>query len=424
LTVATTFSTTRLDSGLTVVTEPMADVRSVAVGFWVGTGSRDETGPLAGASHFLEHLLFKGTDTRSARSIAEAVDEVGGDINAFTTKEYTAFYLRVLDDALETGLDILSDIMWRPAFRPDEVEAERQVILEEILMHNDEPADLVHEVLAEALWPGHPLGRDVLGTEESIEGLTRDDIASFHEAHYRPANIVLAAAGALAPEVLVAGIEERLGSSGGHWGGAGGAGASSGRDVPDQPVRPLSVLTRATEQAHIAVGFRAFDQDDDDRYALAVVDHVLGGGMSSRLFQEIREERGLAYSVFSYRSLFEGTGALAVYAGTAPARTKEVLGLIDSEIDRMVEHGVTERELAMTKTHLRGSLALALEDSGARMSRLGRSQLVHGSVPPLDEVDDLLNAVTLDDVDRVIARVLAGPRVVAAVGPFGEEDFS
>ncbi|MDQ1399308.1 MAG: hypothetical protein QOK20_1240, partial [Acidimicrobiaceae bacterium] len=192
----------------------MADVRSVAVGFWVGTGSRDETGPLSGASHFLEHLLFKGTDTRSARSIAEAVDEVGGDINAFTTKEYTAFYLRVLDDALETGLDILSDIMWRPAFRPDEVEAERQVILEEILMHNDEPADLVHEVLAEALWPGHPLGRDVLGTEESIKGLTRDDIASFHEAHYRPANIVLAAAGALTPEVLVAGIEERLGSSG------------------------------------------------------------------------------------------------------------------------------------------------------------------------------------------------------------------
>ncbi|MDQ1421805.1 MAG: hypothetical protein QOJ52_3767 [Acidimicrobiaceae bacterium] len=410
----------------------MADVRSVAVGFWVGTGSRDETGPLSGASHFLEHLLFKGTDTRSARSIAEAVDEVGGDINAFTTKEYTAFYLRVLDDALETGLDILSDIMWRPAFRPDEVEAERQVILEEILMHNDEPADLVHEVLAEALWPGHPLGRDVLGTEESIEGLTRDDIASFHEAHYRPANIVLAAAGALAPEVLVAGIEERLGSSGLSSRGAGGAGGAgavaggvvAGRGGPDAPVRPLSVLTRATEQAHIAVGFRAFDRDDADRYALAVVDHVLGGGMSSRLFQEIREERGLAYSVFSYRSLFEGTGALAVYAGTAPARTQEVLGLINDEIDRMVEHGVTERELAMTKTHLRGSLALALEDSGARMSRLGRSQLVHGAVPPLDQVDDLLNAVTLDDVERVVARVLAGPRVVAAVGPFGEEDFS
>ncbi|MDQ1393681.1 MAG: hypothetical protein QOF30_2658 [Acidimicrobiaceae bacterium] len=400
----------------------MADVRSVAVGFWVGTGSRDETGPLAGASHFLEHLLFKGTDTRSARAIAEAVDEVGGDINAFTTKEYTAFYLRVLDDALETGLDILSDIMWRPAFRPDEVEAERQVILEEILMHNDEPADLVHEVLAEALWPGHPLGCDVLGTEESIEGLSRDDIASFHQAHYRPANIVLAAAGALAPEVLVAGIEDRLGSSG--VAAVGGGGARVGRGTPDQPVRPLSVLTRATEQAHLAVGFRAFDRDDDDRYALAVVDHVLGGGMSSRLFQEIREERGLAYSVFSYRSLFEGTGALAVYAGTAPARTRQVLGLINDEIDRMIDHGITERELAMTKTHLRGSLALALEDSGARMSRLGRSQLVHGAVPPLDQVDDLLNAVTLDDVERVIARVLAGPRVVAAVGPFGEEDFS
>ncbi len=394
----------------------MSDVRSVAVGFWVGTGSRDETGQLAGASHFLEHLLFKGTDTRSARSIAEAVDEVGGDINAFTTKEYTAFYLRVLADALETGLDILCDIMWRPAFRPAEVEAERQVILEEILMHADEPADLVHEVLAEAMWPGHPLGRDVLGSEESIAGLTRDAIASFHASHYRPANIVLAAAGDFAPDVLVAGIEERFG------GGPGGEPPK--RQAPDQPSRPLAVVTRPTEQAHLMVGLHAFDRDDDDRYPLAVVDHVLGGGMSSRLFQQIREERGLAYSVYSYRSLFEESGALAVYAGTAPGRTQEVLGLINDEIDRMADTGVTARELGMTKSHLRGSLALALEDSGARMSRLGRGQLVHGSVPSLDEVEERLEAVTMDDVDRVIARVLAGPRVVAAVGPFTDDDFS
>jgi predicted Zn-dependent peptidase len=416
LTLATTVFATRLDSGLTVVTEPMPDVRSVSVGFWVGTGSRDETGHLAGASHFLEHLLFKGTDTRSARSIAEAVDEVGGDINAFTTKEYTAFYLRVLADALETGLDILSDIMWLPAFRPDEIEAERQVILEEILMHADEPADLVHEVLAEALWPGHPLGRDVLGTEDSIEGLTRDDIASFHAGHYRPANMVLAAAGELDPDDLVAGIDKRF------RGGLGGQ--TPVRSAPDQPPRPLSVVTRSTEQAHLAVGFEAFDRDDDDRYALAVVDHVLGGGMSSRLFQEIREQRGLAYSVYSYRSLFHGTGALAVYAGTSPARAHEVLELINAELDRMVDTGVTERELAMTKSHLRGSLALALEDSGARMSRIGRSQLVHGSIPSLDGIEARLNDVTLEDVDRVVARVLAGPRVVAAVGPFSEDDFS
>ena len=411
MTIATT-----LDCGLTVVTDPMPDVRSVAVGFWVGTGSRDEDGGLAGASHFLEHLLFKGTETRSARSIAEAVDEVGGDMNAFTTKEYTAFYLRVLSDALDTGLDILSDIMWQPAFRPDEVEAERQVILEEILMHGDEPADLVHEVLAEALWPGHPLGRDVLGTEESIEGLKRDDIAAFHAQHYRPGNIVLAAAGDFEPDVLMAGIEARF--------RGGDAGAHPRRDAPELSSRPLAVLNRPTEQAHLMVGFRAFDRHDEDRYALSVLDHVLGGGMSSRLFQEIREERGLAYSVYSYRALYQGTGELAVYAGTAPARAKEVLGLIHAELDRMTDTGITARELAMAKSHLRGSLALALEDSGARMSRVGRGQLVHGSVPTLEQVDEHLSAVTQVDVDRVIERVLGGPRVVAAVGPFTEQDFS
>jgi predicted Zn-dependent peptidase len=416
VTIATGISATVLDSGLTVVTEPMPDVRSVSLGFWVGTGSRDESDPMAGASHFLEHLLFKGTETRSARSIAEAVDEVGGDMNAYTTKEYTAFYLRVLADTLDLGLDILSDIMWQPAFRPEEVEAERQVILEEILMHADEPADLVHEVLAGALWPGHPLGRDVLGTEESIEGLTRDDIASFHAHHYRPGNIVLAAAGDLDPDELAEGIDKRF------RGGPGGA--APDRQVPHEDPRPFSVVRRATEQAHLAVGFPAFDRDDEDRYALSVVDHVLGGGMSSRLFQEIREQRGLAYSVYSYRSLLQGTGALAVYAGTSPARAHEVMDLICAEVDRLADGGLTERELAMTKTHLRGSLALALEDSGARMSRVGRSQLIHGHVPTLQAMEERLDAVTLEDVGRVIDRVLRGPRVVAAVGPFDEDEFS
>ena len=407
--------TTHLDCGLTVVTEPMPDVRSVAVGFWVGTGSRDEEAPVAGASHFLEHLLFKGTPSRSARSIAEAIDEVGGDINAFTTKEYTAFYVRVLSDALETGLDILSDIMWQPAFRGDEVEAERQVIVEEILMHGDEPADLVHEVLAGALFPEHALGRDVLGDEATIEAMPQEDIAAFHGVHYRPGNIVLAAAGDLDPDTLAEGIERRFSGLPG--------GAPPKRVAPVQPPCALAVVNRATEQAHLVVGFPAFDRDDDDRFPLAVLDHVLGGGMSSRLFQEIREERGLAYSVYSYRSLYQGTGALAIYAGTAPARAKEVLGLIHAEIDRMLDAGITERELAMTKSHLSGSMTLSLEDSGARMSRLGRALLVHGRVPDLSEVEERLGAVTRDDVYRVIAKVLGGPRVMAAVGPFHEKDF-
>ncbi|MGH9124806.1 MAG: M16 family metallopeptidase [Acidimicrobiales bacterium] len=409
-------SATTLDCGLSVVVEPMADVRSVAVGFWVGTGSRDEAGPQAGASHFLEHLLFKGTEERSARAIAEAIDEVGGDINAFTTKEYTAFYLRVLSDALDLGLDILSDIMWQPAFRSEDIEAERQVILEEILMHADEPADLVHEVLADAMWPSHPLGRDVLGSEETIEALQRDDIASFHRHHYRPGNIVLAAAGDVDPAALAAGIGARF------RGGVGGG--EPPRHGPAEASRSLAVLNRSTEQAHLMVGYRAFDRDDEDRFALAVLDHIVGGGMSSRLFQEIREDRGLAYSVYSYRSLYATTGTWAVYAGTAPNHAQEVLRLITVEIDKVLEGGATARELAMAKSHLRGSLALALEDSGARMNRLGRSQLVHGRVPSLEEVDELLEAVSLDDLNRVTARVLGGPRTIAAVGPFHEEDFA
>ena len=374
-----TVVTTQLDCGITVVTERMPDVRSVAAGFWVGTGSRDEDPAVSGASHFLEHLLFKGTDQRSAREIAEAIDAVGGDMNAFTTKEYTAFYLRVLSDSLELGLDMLSDIMWAPAFRPAEIDAERQVILEEILMHDDEPADLVHEVFTEALYPGHPLGREVLGDEATVSGLDRQGIAAFHAHHYRPGNIVLAAAGDLDHDEVAAGIQRRFAGPRG--------GGSPVRKPPDRTSKAVSVVNRPTEQAHVIVGVAGPDRNDDDRYALSIINHVLGGGMSSRLFQEIREQRGLAYSVYSYRSAYEDAGALAVYAGTGPSHAHEVIDLIDTEFDRLLADGITDRELDMAKSHLHGSLALSLEDSGARMSRLGHSQLVHGRVPSIDELD-------------------------------------
>ncbi|HEY2301158.1 MAG TPA: pitrilysin family protein [Acidimicrobiales bacterium] len=411
-----TIATTRLDCGITVVTQRKPHVRSVSAGFWVGTGSRDEEPAVSGASHFLEHLLFKGTAQRSAREIADAIDAVGGDMNAFTTKEYTAFYLRVLSDSLELGLDVLSDIMWAPAFRPAEIDAERQVILEEILMHNDEPADLVHEVFTEALYPGHPLGREVLGDEGTVSGLNRDGIAAFHGHHYRPGNIVLAAAGDLDHDQVAAGIGRRFAGQPG--------GGSPDRKAPDRTPERVSVVNRATEQAHVVVGMAAPDRSDDDRYALSILNHVLGGGMSSRLFQEIRELRGLAYSVYSFRSAYQDTGALAVYAGTGPGRVDEVLDLIDAEFDRLVADGVTDRELAMAKSHLNGSLALSLEDSGARMSRLGHSQLLHQRVASIDELDSRLASVTSDDVDRVIERVLTGQKVLAVVGPFSAEDFA
>jgi predicted Zn-dependent peptidase len=393
----------------------MPDVRSVSAGFWVGTGSRDEAPAQAGASHFLEHLLFKGTDRRSARDIAETIDAVGGDFNAFTSKEYTAFYLRVLSQDVPVGLDILCDIMADPAFRPDEVEAERHVILEEILMRGDDPGDLVHELCFEALYPGHPLGLETLGTEETISSMTGDDIRRFFAHHYRPANIVFSAAGDLDHDRIVAEVERRFDPPAG--------GEVPVRDVPPSPEVALVVDRRSTEQAHLVVAMHALDRHDEDRYALGVLNQVLGGGMSSRLFQTIREERGLAYSVYSYRSSFDQAGALSIYAGTAPTNVSEVIRLIDEGIDGVLQDGVSARELEVAKGHLRGTMALGLEDSAARMSRVGRSQLVHGSVLPVDELAERVDAVQIADVSRVAKRVLSNPRVLAAVGPFSETDL-
>jgi predicted Zn-dependent peptidase len=401
-----------LSNGIRLVTERMPDVRSVALGFWVDVGSRDESPDLAGVSHFLEHLLFKGTEERTARQIAESVEAVGGEMNAFTTKEYTAFYTRFLDEDLDLGLDILCDIITRPAFRTDEVESERQVILEEILMHEDEPSDLVHDLFTEALFPDHPVGREVLGTAESISALSRDAIAGHFLKHYRPPNLIVAAAGNLHHDELAAGLERRMSPAPGK------------RPVRDGftfgAPRTQVVTTRPTEQANVVVGMRGLSRGDDDRFALSVLNQVLGGGMSSRLFQEIREQRGLVYAVYSYRSAYLESGAMAVYAGTAPSHTEEVLQLIGDELDRLLQDGVTDHELALAKGHLKGSLALALEDSGGRMNRIGRSELVHGEVLSVSELVERTDAVTRDDVQRVAERVLGNDRVVALVGPFEE----
>jgi predicted Zn-dependent peptidase len=408
---------TRTDSGLRVVSETMPELRSAAVGFWVGTGSRDEPDRLAGASHFLEHLLFKGTAERSARAIAEAVESVGGEMNAFTTQEYTAFYVRVPDDHLGLAVDILSDIVWSPALREEEVESERGVILEEIRMRDDTPDDVVHELFGAGMFPGHPLGREVIGSVESVEAMRVDDIAAYHRAHYQPGNVVVAAAGNFMHDEVVRLVEKQHPRD---------AAARPARAVGDLSVpRPVNVIRRPTEQAHIVLGMRALSRDDDDRYALAVLNQALGGGMSSRLFQEIRERRGLAYSVFSYRSVFEETGTLAVYAGTGPSRAHDVLKVLHDELDRVVADGLGEAEFASAKGHLKGSMALGLESSSSRMHRLGRNELVLGDVPTLDELVAEIDAITPDDIARVIDRVLAGtPRVLAVVGPFDEGDFA
>jgi predicted Zn-dependent peptidase len=408
---------TELDAGLRVVTEGMPELRSAAIGFWVGTGSRDETARLRGASHFLEHLLFKGTDERSAREIAEAVESVGGEMNAFTTQEYTAFYVRVPDDQLRLAVDVLSDIMWSPAFRDDEVESERQVILEEIRMRDDTPDDLVHELFAEAAYPDHPLGCEVLGSQESIEAMGVDDIAGYHRAHYKTGNVVVAGAGNIAHDEVVRLVEKGLPSV------RGTRPARRGGSL-HEPER-LRVVRRPTEQAHIVMGMRALSRSDVDRYALSVLNQALGGGMSSRLFQEIRERRGLAYSVFSYRTGFEETGALAVYAGTGPSHAREVLSVLNGELDRLAADGLDDSEVEAAKGHLKGSMALGLESSASRMHRLGRTELVLGEVPTLDEIVAEVDAVTADDIARVIGRVVVDePRILAVVGPFDADDFA
>jgi predicted Zn-dependent peptidase len=410
---------TEVPGGVRVVTEAMPELRSVAVGFWAGTGSRDEPDGLAGASHFLEHLLFKGTDRRSAIEIAEAVEAVGGEMNAFTTKEYTAYYIRILDEGLDLALDILSDVIWDPAFRPDEVDCERQVILEEIRMHEDTPDDLVHSLFASSLFPGQTIGREVLGRDDTIEAMHRDEIAGFHTGHYKTGNLVVAAAGNIDHDRFVESIASRIPQ--------GVAGNREPRELAEvRPAAAVRVITRPTEQAHLVLGMPGLSRSDPDRYALSVLNHVLGGGMASRLFQEVREKRGLAYSVYSYRAAFEDAGMFAVYAGTAPSRVGEVLTIINAELDRLVaDRSVGEAELERAKGHFKGQLALSLEGSSARMERLGRSEVTSGEILGIDELVERIDAVSPEDVAGVIDRVIRNsPRVLAAIGPIDADDVA
>ena len=412
-------SRSRHASGLRVVTESLPQLRSVTLGAWVGTGARDETDEQAGSSHFLEHLLFKGTAKRGAREIAETIEAVGGEMNAFTSHEQTVFYVRVPSEQLDLATDVLCDVLWRPAFREDEVETERQVILEEIAMRDDTPDDLVFDLFGAAMFPDHVLGREVIGFESTVSVMGPSAIASYHGAHYAPGNVVFAAAGDLDHNAFSALVESHS--------------PSMVRNRPDRvelaPVSaptPVSVIERDTEQAHLVLGTRAFAQADPDRYAITVMNQVLGGGMASRLFQAVREERGLAYSVYSFRGAYDDAGFFGIYAGTAVERVHETLEVIDAEIQRLLSEGtVTQRELESAKGHLKGSLLMSLETSSSRMRRLGRGELVDGEIPSLDELAARVDAVSLDDVARVIDRVIRDEsRALAVVGPFSEQDFA
>lgn len=407
---------TDLPSGLTVVTEAMPGARSASFGCWVRVGARDEHDELAGASHFLEHLLFKGTEGRSGREISESIEAVGGELNAHTSHEHTAFYARVPEAAAAVGLELLCDVVTSPAFDADDVESERQVILEELHLAEDEGDDRVLSLAHEALWGDHPLGREVLGTLESIDAMDRDAIAAFFEHHYHPGNLVLVAAGAVDHDAVVAAGERFPVRPGGE---------RPDRTAPsaDAPLRTRALLRRPSEQAHLCVAWPALAAGDPDRYALGVCNQILGGGLSSRLFQEIRETRGLAYSVFSSVASFSDAGSLAAYVGTGAERVSEVRTLLLEITAELVADGITEREWEVALGYLEGSFLLGLEDSGSVMARLGNHVCSRGKVTPVDEQLAKLRAVTPDDVARAARRILAVEPTVCGVGPLTDTDL-
>lgn len=401
---------TTLPNGLRVITEAMPSVRSIAVGAWVDTGSRDEIGPEAGCSHFLEHLLFKGTEELSARDIAESFDAVGARSNAFTSKEYTCYWAQLRDEDLPMGLGLLGEMVQRPAFREDEIQSEHHVVLEEINMNEDDPSDVAHDQFAQALWTDHVLALPVLGTRESIAAMTRDVIAGYWRRRYHPSTVVVAASGNLEHGAVVDLVTERFGD----WGGD-----TAGHELVSPAVTPnVQVVHRDTEQAHLVIGGEALTRSDDRRFAFGILNHVLGGGMSSRLFREIREERGLAYAVYSFRMPYADSGAFGVYVGTTPHQTSQVLELVREQFAKVAAEGITLEELERAKGFTKGSMALSMEDTNSRMVRLGRHELTGIEHLSLDETVARIEAVTLEDIHGVATEVLSGPFVIGAVGPF------
>jgi predicted Zn-dependent peptidase len=422
---------TVLPGGLRVVTEFLPAVRSVALGIWVGVGSRDEDVSHAGATHYLEHLLFKGTKKRTALDISAEMDAVGGEMNAFTAKEYTCYYARVLDADLPLAIDVLSDMVTSSLVSAKDVDAERGVVLEEIAMNEDDPGDSVHEAFTTQLFGDTPLGRPILGTVESINAITREQIHEHYVARYTPPHLVIAAAGNLDHDAVVAGVRAafghvlpdfagatpaapRLRGSGGLWDGYGPA-AGTG----------VKLVSRSIEQANLVLGCEGLARTDDRRFTLAVLNAALGGGMSSRLFQEIREKRGLAYSVYSFASQHADTGMWGIYAGCLPSKADEVLSICAAEVAKVVAEGFSDAELERGKGQVRGGIVLGLEDPSSRMTRLGKSELVYSSLEPVDDVLAAIDRVTHDDIRAIAAEVLTRPKALAVVGPFDDpETFS
>ncbi len=402
---------TELDSGVRIVTEAMPSVRSVSLGYWIGTGSRHEAEPEAGLSHLIEHLLFKGSDRYASVEIDQIFDAMGAELNAGTGKESTSLYARVIDAHLADAFDVMSEMVWRPAFR--DVDAEREVILEEIAMYEDDPQDKVFDVLGEAIFGSHPLGRAIIGRAEVVAAAPVERIRTYHDARYVPRNVVIAAAGAVDHEALVELAAARVPA-----GGAGEAGAPAASPVGEPEPRRLRFERKDTEQYHVCVGGLGLARDDARRFVLRVLDTIFGGTSSSRLFQEVREQRGLAYAVSSFTGQYADTGQVGLYVGTRPDNLAPALEVIARELDRLRRDPASAEELARAKENLKGRVVLSLESTGARMNRLGSHIL--GGVPLLsvDEAIAGIDAVTREDLLALAGELFAPERLsVAGIGP-------
>ncbi|MDK2823071.1 MAG: hypothetical protein PWQ67_1719 [Clostridia bacterium] len=399
-----------LSNGVRVVSENIPYVRSVAVGIWVGAGSRFESDEYSGISHFLEHLFFKGTEKRTAKDIAESLDAVGGQLNAFTTKEYTCYYAKVLDEHLDLALDVLADMFYNSKFNEKDIAKEREVIIEEIKMYEDTPDELIHDVFSQTIWAGHPLGRPVLGSEETISTFTRDDFIKFINTHYVPDNIVIALAGKIEHEKVVNSLEQLFGK------------AEKGpvEKYPFPPINHADVqnVYRDIGQVQICLGSPGLPQEHPKIYPLYILNSIIGGGLSSRLVQEVREERGLAYSVYSYHSSFSDAGLFTFYAGTRPDNYEQVIQLILKESMKISKEGISDKELKKAKEQLKGSLYLGLESVGSRMTRIGRSELSLNRLITPEEVVANIDKVTSEEVQE-LAKTIFNPEkfTITTIGP-------
>jgi predicted Zn-dependent peptidase len=388
-----------LPSGLTILTETLPYVRSVALGYYLRSGSAVESEEHGGASHFLEHLVFKGTKRRSTSDIAKVIDILGGDVDAFTGKEYTSFYAHVLDEQVDTALDLLTDIVVEPRFSDADVEMERSVILEEINMVEDTPDDLVHELFVPAFWPDHPLGRPILGTEETVNAISRDRILAHYGETFHPSNVIFCASGNIRPDQVVPLLEKAFPV----------AATPAKRIEWGTPTPTQHVILREKnelEQVHLMLGSKGYPQQDEARYAAALLNTILGGGMSSRLFQRVREQEGLVYSIVSYHNGYLNGGYEAVYAACAPKNLRRVLDITLSEMKKFRDEGATDEELASAKLHLKGSILLALESTVSRMSGIARQEYYFGEQFSADDIIEHIDRVTMDDIQAVATTIV------------------